>query len=221
MRLLCNQTDCGVCLQKPLCFCAGTHSAVPSSRCVCIIHSSQVSSGSATQFKISCFRKSSRTQETQSSLWWVWEKSICSDETCIVECRSLFLVRCWRVSHTHRAVASASKQANRQAAEIYFYCSIWKRNKGEREGKRETEWKFNQPSLLKGWLGARRIYSCLASSPSTHHVSLQLLTSLLHSISHSLLCVCVHPSVQVFPFLCLMCHVALLLCVTATFFSLS
>ncbi len=85
VRLLCNQTDCGVCLQKPLCFCAGTHSAVPSSRCVCIIHSSPVSSRSALQFKISCFRKSSRTQKMQSSLWWLWEKSICTDETCIRE----------------------------------------------------------------------------------------------------------------------------------------
>lgn len=94
-------------------------------------------------------------QKTPSSLWW--EKSVCCDE-------------CWRVeasfpedflSPTRCCFSLQTGQQTGGGEDLFLLSS----EKGE--GKQETEWKFNQPSLLEGWPGVRRIYSCLASFDST------------------------------------------------------
>lgn len=123
----------------------------------------------------------------QSSLWWLWEKSICSDETC----RVFFLARCWRVPHIHRRLFQApNRPTGRQKGFISTEASEKERRGRWKESERQNE-NLISPRFLRVDWERERIYSCLASSPSTRHVSLQLLTSLLHSITHCSACVCV------------------------------
>lgn len=118
------------------------------------------------------------------SLWRQQEKSVCSRQCC----RDFFL--CVRVceSSLYPQIVGATNPANRQTAGIDFCSAVWKGKKGEerRRSERQNE-NLISPLLLKGWLGARRIYGCLASSPSSRRVSLQLLHSLLHSVAE---CTC-------------------------------
>lgn len=125
----------------------------------------------------------STVQKMQSSLWYPWEINLFRWTTTVF---IYFLASCWWTACT--AGGCFRLQTGRQAG-IYFCCSNWKRKKmGREETKQVKEWKFNQAVLLKVWLGEGWIYSCLAFPLSTHHVSLQLLTSLL-SLTH--FCVCV------------------------------
>lgn len=127
----------------------------------------------------------STVQKTQSSLWYPWEINLFRWTTTVF---IYFLASCWWTACT--AGGCFRLQTGRQAG-IYFCCSNWKRKKmGREETKQVKEWKFNQAVLLKVWLGEGWIYSCLAFPLSTHHVSLQLLTSLL-SLTHFCVCVCV------------------------------
>lgn len=124
-------------------------------------------------------------QKMQSSLWYPWEINLFRWTTTVF---IYFLASCWWTGCT--AGGCFRLQTGRQAG-IYFCCSNWKRKKmGREETKQVKEWKFNQAVLLKVWLGEGWIYSCLAFPLSTHHVSLQLLTSLL-SLTHFCVCVCV------------------------------
>lgn len=124
-------------------------------------------------------------QKMQSSLWYPWEINLFRWTTTVF---IYFLASCWWTACT--AGGCFRRQTGRQAG-IYFCCSNWKRKKmGREETKQVKEWKFNQAVLLKVWLGEGWIYSCLAFPLSTHHVSLQLLTSLL-SLTHFCVCVCV------------------------------
>lgn len=127
----------------------------------------------------------STVQKMQSSLWYPWEINLFRWTTTVF---IYFLASCWWAACT--AGGCFRLQTGRQAG-IYFCCSNWKRKKmGREETKQVKEWKFNQSVLLKVWLGEGWIYSCLAFPLSTHHVSLQLLTSLL-SLTHFCVCVCV------------------------------
>lgn len=127
----------------------------------------------------------STVQKMQSSLWYPWEINLFRWTTTVF---IYFLASCWWTACT--AGGCFRLQTGRQAG-IYFCCSNWKRKKmGREETKQVKEWKFNQAVLLKVWLGEGWIYSCLAFPLSTHHVSLQLLTSLL-SLTHFCVCVCV------------------------------
>lgn len=127
----------------------------------------------------------STVQKMQSSLWYLWEINLFRWTTTVF---IYFLASCWWTACT--AGGCFRLQTGRQAG-IYFCCSNWKRKKmGREETKQVKEWKFNQAVLLKVWLGEGWIYSCLAFPLSTHHVSLQLLTSLL-SLTHFCVCVCV------------------------------
>lgn len=127
----------------------------------------------------------STVQKMQSSLWYPWEVNLFRWTTTVF---IYFLASCWWTACT--AGGCFRLQTGRQAG-IYFCCSNWKRKKmGREETKQVKEWKFNQAVLLKVWLGEGWIYSCLAFPLSTHHVSLQLLTSLL-SLTHFCVCVCV------------------------------
>lgn len=128
----------------------------------------------------------STVQKMQSSLWYPWEINLFRWTTTVF---IYFLASCWWTACT--AGGCFRLQTGRQAG-IYFCCSNWKRKKmGREETKQVKEWKFNQAVLLKVWLGEGWIYSCLAFPLSTHHVSLQLLTSLL-SLTHFCVCVCVY-----------------------------
>lgn len=127
----------------------------------------------------------SAVQKMQSSLWYPWEINLFRWTSTVF---IYFLASCWWAACT--AGGYFRLQTGRQAG-IYFCCSNWKRKKlGREETKQVKEWKFNQSVLLKDWLGEGWIYSCLAFPLSTHHVSLQLLTSLL-SLTHFCVCVCV------------------------------
>lgn len=127
----------------------------------------------------------STVQKMQSSLWYPWEINLFRWTATVF---IYFLASCWWTACT--AGGCFRLQTGRQAG-IYFCCSNWKRKKmGREETKQVKEWKFNQAVLLKVWLGEGWIYSCLAFPLSTHHVSLQLLTSLL-SLTHFCVCVCV------------------------------
>lgn len=127
----------------------------------------------------------STVQKMQSSLWYPWEINLFRWTTTVF---IYFLASCWWTACT--AGGCFRLQTGRQAG-IDFCCSNWKRKKmGREETKQVKEWKFNQAVLLKVWLGEGWIYSCLAFPLSTHHVSLQLLTSLL-SLTHFCVCVCV------------------------------
>lgn len=75
VKLLYNQTDGEVRLQKPLCLLWQDSLCRPVFE-VCLY---PVSSRSTVKFRIIRFRKSSRMQKMQSGLWWLWEKSVCSD----------------------------------------------------------------------------------------------------------------------------------------------
>lgn len=131
----------------------------------------------------------------QSSLWWQQEKSVCLDQCCrdlcVCVCVQEFLVP------TDCRCHQPGQQSDRRQG-LISALAFEKERRGREEEKRETEWKFNQPLLLKGWLGARRIYSCLASSPASRRVSLQLLNSLLHSVTECTclsMCLSIHVSI--------------------------
>lgn len=143
---------------------------------------------------------------------------MCWDKTCIVEV--FFLVSCEFLVHTGGCF---SLETGLQTGSGDLF-SIWRRK--EEEGKRPWDRiKIESASASsKCWLGEKRIYSCLALSSSTHHVSLQLLTSLLHSITHSLLCVyvplCLSKCLPFFVFDVPCCLKVTVVCVTAAFYLL-
>lgn len=123
------------------------------------------------KLKLSLFQKSSRIQKMQSSFVTTEMNQFVLMK--LVQCKIFFFLARWVPSYPQEVVSAfkqADRQTDRQQGFVATGASEREKN-GEREQrrkrKRETEWKFNQARLLKGRLGERRIYSCLASSPST------------------------------------------------------